>query len=52
MRQVIISFDENGNPYVVAAPKKIEVIFKEPKKQKKTFKKLWRTAIYKLKTAF
>lgn len=47
MRQVIIGM-KDGKPYVVAAPKKIQVVFKEEKKKPRSFKKILRTWSYKL----
>lgn len=49
MKQVVIGM-KDGKPYVVSAPKKIEVIFKTEKKP--TFKKRWRTLVYRLKTGW
>lgn len=47
MKKVIISVDSKGQFYVVSAPKKIEVVFKEPKK--KTLKKRIKTFLYHLR---
>lgn len=50
MKQVIIGFDKDGKPYVVSAPKKIEVIFREPQLTGKNLKRIWRQFSYRLKT--
>lgn len=50
MKKVVISFDEMGKPYVVAAPKKIIVEFREPKR--KPFKKKIKTLLYHIKAGF
>lgn len=47
MRKVIIGIDEHGAPYVVAKPKKVDVVFRETKN--KTFKKWIRTVWYQIK---
>lgn len=49
MRQVVIGFDENGQPYVVSKPTKVQVIFKQPKPR--TLKKRLRTWLYQLRKA-
>lgn len=43
MKQVVIGIDNKGKYYVIAAPKKIEVVFKQPKKKplKKKLKSWW-----------
>lgn len=46
MKQVIIGIDKKGKPYVMSAPKKVEVIFKEPKKR--SLKKRLKTFLYHL----
>lgn len=48
MRQVIIGM-KDGKPYVINAPKKVEVIFKEEKKKKRSFAKVLRTWSYQLR---
>lgn len=48
MRQVIIGM-KDGKPYVINAPKKVEVIFKEEKRKKRSFKKILRTWSYQIK---
>lgn len=47
MKQVIIGM-KDGKPYVISAPKKIEVIFKAERKRSIT--KRFRTLVYHLKT--
>ncbi|MDF2534218.1 MAG: hypothetical protein K0R18_375 [Bacillales bacterium] len=47
MKQVVIGM-KDGKPYVVAAPKNVEVVFKAEKKA--TFKKRFKTMVYILKT--
>lgn len=45
MKQVVISFDHTGKPYVVAKPKSVEVIFREPKQR--SMRKKLKTLLYK-----
>jgi hypothetical protein len=47
VKQVIIGM-KNGKPFVVSAPKKIEVIFKEEKRR--SVRKIFKTWVYRLKT--
>ena len=47
MRPVVIEI-QDGKPVVVSCPKKVQVIIREPKKR--TMKKRWRTAVYRIKT--
>lgn len=47
MKKVVIGFDELGKPYVVTAPKKVIVEFREPKK--KPLKKRIKTMMYNIK---
>jgi hypothetical protein len=51
MKKVIIGFDKNGEPYVMRAPKKIEIEFKK-RPDKKTLRKRVRTVAYQVKTFF
>jgi hypothetical protein len=48
MKQVIIEIGKDGRPFVAYAPKKIEVLFREPKKH--GFRKQLRTLAYKTKS--
>lgn len=50
MRKVVIGFDNKGEAYVISAPKKVEVIFKQP--QMKSFRKIVRTWSYQIKSTF
>lgn len=47
MKQVIIGM-KNGKPYVMSAPKSVNVTFKQPKKR--SFVKLMKTLWYRIKT--
>lgn len=47
MRPVVIEMIK-GKPVVVSCPKKVQVIFREPKK--KTFKKQIKTMVYQMKS--
>jgi hypothetical protein len=47
MRPVVIEMVK-GKPVVVSCPKKVEVIFRQPKK--KSFKKQLKTGIYHIKS--
>lgn len=47
MRKVVIGFDKKGDPYVISASKKIEVVFK--KEKKKSIKKRVKTFLYRLR---
>jgi hypothetical protein len=50
MREVIIGM-KDGKPYVVSAPKKVTVVFREEKQQRRSFRKVWRTWVYRAKAA-
>jgi hypothetical protein len=47
MRPVVIEMVK-GKPVVVSCPKKVQVIFREPKKR--TFKKRIKTMVYQMKS--
>ena len=48
MKRVVIGFDAKGEPYIVSKPKKVEVVFKQPRKR--TVKKRIKAIFYRLKT--
>jgi hypothetical protein len=50
MRPVVLEIDKRGNYTIVAAPKKVEIIVRRPKK--KTFKKRIKTIAYQIKSFF
>jgi hypothetical protein len=47
MKKVIIEM-RKGQPVIVSCPKKVEVVFRQPKK--KTLQKQYRTALYHVKS--
>jgi hypothetical protein len=49
MKHVVIEM-RKGEPVVVSCPKKVEVIFRKPKKR--TLKKRYKTALYYVKSFF
>ncbi|MDF2650161.1 MAG: hypothetical protein K0Q73_5966 [Paenibacillus sp.] len=49
MRPVVIEM-QKGKPVVVSCPKKVQVIFREPKKR--TMKKRIKTFVYQVKSLF
>jgi hypothetical protein len=50
MRQVIIGINKDGEPYVVSAPNKLQVVIRPDKAP--TFRKLLRKVMYRIRYTF
>ena len=52
MKRVVIGIERGKDPYVIFAPKNIEVVFKEKDRKNRSLKKIFKTIVYHIMLLF